>query len=177
MTDAEQLKPCPFCGDDDPEITGEGGWVWVACTTGSDCAGRGPDSDDEAEAIAAWNHRPNPSGDADMREKVARTFAEDVLEQAERLLVKPALHESPGMWRDRVRLAALLALTGNASTDRAGEALDAEKLKKIERALRKGINRLSGRSDSHTRDDVRFMREALAEVEAAALLNKDGGAG
>lgn len=52
-----RLAPCPFCGDDDPEITGENGWVWVACTTGSDCAGRGPDSEDEASAITAWNTR------------------------------------------------------------------------------------------------------------------------
>ena len=43
-------------------------------------------------------------------EAVARIFAEDVLEQAERLLVCPADHESPGMWRDRVRRAAFLAL-------------------------------------------------------------------
>lgn len=56
MTDT-MLLPCPFCGDDEPEITGERGWVWVACTTGTDCAGRGPDSEDEAAAIAAWNTR------------------------------------------------------------------------------------------------------------------------
>lgn len=64
MADAMKLLPCPFCGDDDPEITGENGWVWIACTTGSDCAGRGPDSDDEASAIEAWNRRASPPAPA-----------------------------------------------------------------------------------------------------------------
>lgn len=53
-----KLRPCPFCGDRDPEITGERGWTWLACTAGTDCTTRGPERETEREAILAWNHRP-----------------------------------------------------------------------------------------------------------------------
>lgn len=59
---AEKLKACPYCGDGDPEITGDSFGRWIACTAGSDCMARGPAMRTEAEAIAAWNRRP-PEGE------------------------------------------------------------------------------------------------------------------
>ncbi|WP_295228022.1 hypothetical protein [uncultured Brevundimonas sp.] len=50
---------------------------------------------------------------------------------------------------------------------------------RIAKALRKGINRLRGRSDSHTIEDRKFMQTVLEEVEALAALKstaaKEGG--
>lgn len=45
------LKACPFCGGTRTIVTE--GWD-VGCNS---CGALGPDGDDEAEAIAAWNQR------------------------------------------------------------------------------------------------------------------------
>lgn len=62
MTDAPSpaLKPCPFCGDRSPEITGERRLFWVACMAGASCLSHGPKESSHAEAIAAWNRRAEP---------------------------------------------------------------------------------------------------------------------
>lgn len=93
---AEELKPCPFCGDRDdynPSLTQiqryaepgdsetgkvanlaaglvDAGWL-VECDK---CGGNGPPADTEAEAITAWNKRPAPT-DAQV-EAAARAIAD-----------------------------------------------------------------------------------------------------
>ena len=58
MTEQIPLKPCPFCGHDDPELDGQGEWtmLYVRCPK---CKACGPfeRTDSEREAIAAWNRR------------------------------------------------------------------------------------------------------------------------
>ena len=61
MTD--ELKPCPFCGGDDLEVTDMDGDHYVLC---HGCALEAPFHDSRAEAVAAWNRRaaiaaPQPS--------------------------------------------------------------------------------------------------------------------
>lgn len=58
----EKLKPCPFCGNDNPSLQ-NGKWngdahptqSWVECTD-CDCAAESKDT--TSEAIAMWNRRP-----------------------------------------------------------------------------------------------------------------------
>lgn len=52
MTD--ELKPCPFCGGDDLEVTDMDGDHYVLC---HGCALEAPFHDSRAEAVAAWNRR------------------------------------------------------------------------------------------------------------------------
>lgn len=50
-----ELKPCPFCGDLDPYVSGDdwNGW-YVVC---SGCGADGSTESTKAEAIDAWNTR------------------------------------------------------------------------------------------------------------------------
>jgi Lar family restriction alleviation protein len=49
------LKPCPFCGDDEPqEMTGDGEDHWVLCGS---CGGSSGVEDTAEAAAAAWNRR------------------------------------------------------------------------------------------------------------------------
>jgi Lar family restriction alleviation protein len=51
----EKLERCPFCGAGVPTIEPTHTVVhWVVC---DGCGCEGPDGDNEAEAIAAWNTR------------------------------------------------------------------------------------------------------------------------
>ena len=50
----EALKPCPFCGGDDLEVTDMDGDHYVLC---HGCALEAPFHDSRAAVIAAWNTR------------------------------------------------------------------------------------------------------------------------
>jgi len=62
-SEAERLLPCPFCGNQNPNMRYE----WQVCCVGvfyegddipkPSCACEGPWCDTEAEAITAWNTR------------------------------------------------------------------------------------------------------------------------
>lgn len=59
-----KLKPCPFCGNDDPTITmrkGKDGWrdrYAVLCDyEDNGCGAEGPWYHTEREAVDAWNRR------------------------------------------------------------------------------------------------------------------------
>lgn len=60
---SEELKPCPFCGDDEAYFEGEypapdtSEWGAVHC---ADCCAIGPYAPTQAEAIADWNRRAQP---------------------------------------------------------------------------------------------------------------------
>ena len=57
---AETLKPCPFCGADD-ELDICGGYErFVIC----DCGAEAPCGASDADAIAAWNRRAEPTPEA-----------------------------------------------------------------------------------------------------------------
>jgi Lar family restriction alleviation protein len=62
MSEKLKLAPCPFCGSDDIEVHRQ--YVshlhWLSC---QDCRTDGPAKMGEADAIAAWNTRPQPSGE------------------------------------------------------------------------------------------------------------------
>ena len=49
----EDLKPCPFCGEEMGELAGTG-WVYVICRQ---CDARGPDMRRAEKAIKLWNTR------------------------------------------------------------------------------------------------------------------------
>lgn len=55
--DQIHLKPCPFCGSEDCEVTDVDEILktnWVIC---NQCGTFGPDGSTEAEAIEKWNQR------------------------------------------------------------------------------------------------------------------------
>ena len=53
----DELKPCPFCGGDVPELRGDKEFGWfIACFK---CNIIVDDCKTEAEAIKAWNRRAN----------------------------------------------------------------------------------------------------------------------
>jgi Lar family restriction alleviation protein len=55
---SEEFAQCPFCNWTKSSVkNGDTYAYWVEC---SDCGAEGPVEDDEAEAIAAWNHRAQP---------------------------------------------------------------------------------------------------------------------
>lgn len=53
MTSEEELKPCPFCGNDDISLDDDGNW-FVYCMS-FDCASI--ECVDKERAIEAWNRR------------------------------------------------------------------------------------------------------------------------
>jgi hypothetical protein len=57
----------------------------------------------------------------EMREAAAKVFDEDILAQAVRLRVAPMTGQSPGIWRDQVRKAAIAALQIEIAPVAAGE--------------------------------------------------------
>lgn len=60
MTDKQPddvLKPCPFCGGDDVQVTFPPEPFGVECFN---CYTSGPQSDSKPEAITAWNTRSAP---------------------------------------------------------------------------------------------------------------------
>lgn len=93
MTDAPELKPCPFCGADHLSLTlwGESSigsfYRWVQC---QECFGQGPsansksrnqDGDEtDAAAVEKWNTRahPDPAVFEQMREALRRIYQDEV---------------------------------------------------------------------------------------------------
>lgn len=79
MTDSQALEPCPFCASHDVEKREGESDAYIAC---NNCGGRtgliwfGADKAAKAarmvDLIAAWNQRPQPSGDE--IERVARAI-------------------------------------------------------------------------------------------------------
>ncbi len=72
-----ELKPCPFCGGQKiTPFTGDGAEGIGRCATFCDwCNAEGPHCDTEAEAIAAWNQRPEPAtpaGDEELVEEMLK---------------------------------------------------------------------------------------------------------
>lgn len=62
MSDGIELRPCPFCGDDEADILSyknAGRWFYVHCT---DCGANGPGCYDEEGAAAFWNDRAYDDG-------------------------------------------------------------------------------------------------------------------
>ena len=57
MTDAPELKPCPFCGGDADLMTPEDDNMRLATAMCMGCYITGPEKETEAEAITAWNTR------------------------------------------------------------------------------------------------------------------------
>lgn len=52
---SEKLKPCPFCGYDDTQVSDEqNGFEFGWCP---ECGSVGPTHPTQAEAITAWNTR------------------------------------------------------------------------------------------------------------------------
>lgn len=74
--EAEQLKPCPFC-EGKARLGHVSRLRQGICT---ECEAAGPLGVNEAEAIAAWNHRPTLTADDDVLEVVN---ALDDVQQAE----------------------------------------------------------------------------------------------
>jgi hypothetical protein len=62
MTDAPELKPCPFCGGEAELVRGmpKGGYDRVECTTPGCWAEVSAGGEDEDKAIAAWSTRASP---------------------------------------------------------------------------------------------------------------------
>lgn len=58
MTDAPQLKPCPFCGGRD--IRFDVLYIKMSCRG---CYAEGPEAVRKTEAINAWNTRPESDGE------------------------------------------------------------------------------------------------------------------
>jgi Lar family restriction alleviation protein len=50
----KKLKPCPFCGESEPDTTNKDGEIAIRCEY---CGAYGPWADNLADAIAAWNRR------------------------------------------------------------------------------------------------------------------------
>ena len=88
-------------------------------SSGEQCGAAGPEHLDTDEAWGLWNNRPNPSGDADVRESEARHTARGILSTNFDFLA-PDLEPSEQTEFENSITNAILALTGNASTDRAG---------------------------------------------------------
>lgn len=85
-----ELKPCPFCGGQKiTPFTGDGAEGVGRCAAFCDCCNaEGPHCDTEAEAIIAWNQRPDPAtpaGDDTLttNEGIAQTDADLLDEIAE----------------------------------------------------------------------------------------------
>lgn len=68
MSTTPKLKPCPFCGDNHPQVAedeyslggddGETGYGWFAyCNSTIDCFAKIGPYNTREEAIAAWNRR------------------------------------------------------------------------------------------------------------------------
>jgi hypothetical protein len=51
------LLPCPFCNHVLPIARGDDGTYWVQCVG---CGALGPTRSHRADAVAAWNRRPQP---------------------------------------------------------------------------------------------------------------------
>lgn len=58
----EQIKPCPFCGNEEANADSFGNVFYVKC---KDCNAFGPDGKNEEEAIMLWNAVPRKE-DAEM---------------------------------------------------------------------------------------------------------------
>ena len=55
---SQELKPCPFCGQQQAKVKHSSRWGWfVSCQ----CAAVGPSSESREAAIDAWNTRPEPA--------------------------------------------------------------------------------------------------------------------
>ena len=55
MSSDTNLRSCPFCGDDEPDIIDNGrGCYWVHCT---ECGANGPGCFDAEGAAVFWNDR------------------------------------------------------------------------------------------------------------------------
>ena len=83
MTDAEQLKPCPFCGERlevSDTLSFRSNLIYVhPSREGEPCIAQSIGIWAKSEdRIAAWNRRPNPSGDADVREKIIAAIREPI---------------------------------------------------------------------------------------------------
>ena len=57
----QRLKPCPFCGSHERQISWIGEMAYVHCDK---CGGSGGFGASPAEARAVWNQRVGVSGDA-----------------------------------------------------------------------------------------------------------------
>ena len=55
-----ELGPCPFCGDDKPELGSKGFDRWAGACTAADCQAEGPIRKGREAATAAWNRRTPP---------------------------------------------------------------------------------------------------------------------
>jgi hypothetical protein len=61
---ARELRECPFCGDERPDVLDDADGYFVACVARDaarrSCDARGAHWFDKRSAIAAWNARPAP---------------------------------------------------------------------------------------------------------------------
>jgi Lar family restriction alleviation protein len=62
----KELKPCPFCGDENPRlmldcglVTGETVFIGIKCIECSQCGARGKATLSRDTAMAFWNSRVN----------------------------------------------------------------------------------------------------------------------
>lgn len=60
---SDKLKPCPFCGNQSPELVGRGGYWWVVCVCGMETKKLNTPTSEEAKDVQVrrWNRRPKES--------------------------------------------------------------------------------------------------------------------
>lgn len=164
MTDAEQLKLVERLRRRAAEYNDRGGSYFYI---GDDCA-----LDDLAADTIQRLCRPNPSGDADVREAAVGRLS--ALLSVDHLRGDSPV---PGLgavsWND---LRAILALTGNASTDRAGiDVVDEPRVSELVDATTQLLRAVNFCEPT---ERLAELTEAEGRARTARnALNKDGGAG